>query len=112
MARTMYVRGDYGGPAVRAKFGAVLASLALSALAGCSSGLDCIDNVPPELRADTVRYVVDTGMTAENSVPRRDRELGRAQGTLFNEMTAERKKEIARYALGYSHCLSRHQMRR
>jgi hypothetical protein len=89
----------------RRLLGAMLIALATAA---CSSGLDCIEQVPPGHRADVVRYVVDRRMVSEDRIPRADRELGRTQGKLYQEQSEERRREISQYAVGYKYCLDRH----
>ena len=87
----------------------MLAVLGLALAAGaCSSGLDCIRKVPPEDRADVVRFVVDSGMVSEERIPNADRELGRTQGKLYSQQTDERRREISKYAAGYKYCLDNH----
>jgi hypothetical protein len=106
------MRDDYrGGPgAAKEGTGRRLVAVALIALAaaGCSSGLDCIESVPADHRADVVRYVVDRRMVSEDRLPRTDRELGRTQGRSYEEQSEDRRREIAKYAAGYKYCLDRH----
>lgn len=79
--------------------------LAAAALGGCVSATDCGLSVPEEFRADVFRYVLDQELVDRAKVPLPAISLAYEQGCPFKELSEDRRRRLAPYAVGYASCL-------
>jgi hypothetical protein len=82
-----------------------IAVLAAVLLASCVTATQCEESIPVELRADTMRYVIDQQLLDEGLMPREALTLGYSQGTPYLQLTEDRRRLLARYAVAYSSCI-------
>jgi len=84
------------------KYALLLSALALPA---CESARDCLENVPPDLRADTVRYVLDKSLLARSYFTQDEVALGLGAGTPPERLAPEREALVVPRAIGLTECV-------
>jgi hypothetical protein len=82
-----------------------IAVFAAALLGGCVSATDCMTSIPEEIRADTMRYVLDQQLVDRALLPKEAISLGFEKGTPFRDLTDDRQRELAPYAVGYATCI-------
>jgi len=79
--------------------------LAAAALGGCVTATECESSIPEEIRADTMRYVLDQELVDRSLMPQAAIALGYEKGTPFKQLSDDRRRRLAPYAVGYSSCI-------
>jgi len=82
-----------------------IAVLAAALLGGCVTATECETSIPAELRADTMRYVIDQELLDRGLMPRDAVTLGYSQGTPYRQLSDDRRRLLAPYAVGYATCI-------
>jgi len=83
------------------------AALVLVAIAGCVSAIDCVNDIPEDLRADVLRYVVDRKLCQADLMPRDDYAFAvGGGGRRYETLDEERRRLVSLYATGYTNCLN------
>ena len=86
--------------------GALVLLLGAALTPGCVTAKGCADDLPAGLRADVIRYAVDKGLCGLPKLPQDQWALAMGAGTPYEEMTPERRREVARYAVGFADCIN------
>jgi hypothetical protein len=83
------------------------AAIVLAAAAGCVSALDCVNDIPEDLRADVLRYVVDRKLCKTDLMPEADYAFAvGGGGRRYETLDDDRRRLVSLYATGYTNCLT------
>lgn len=78
----------------------------VAALPACVSARDCAPAIPADLRADTIRFVLDTKMVDPSLLSQDDLALGLGAGRPFAELDEPSRARLYRWADGYADCIN------
>jgi hypothetical protein len=83
------------------------AVLLVAALAACISGRDCVNDIPADLRADVLRFVVDQRLCPIRLMPEADYAFAvGGGGRRYEDLDVDRRRVVAKYANGYAACIT------
>jgi hypothetical protein len=77
----------------------------LTALGGCVSANGCAESIPEDLRADAIRFALDRELVKPELVPHDALTLGYEKGRPYEELSEDRRRLLAPYAVNYATCL-------